>query len=212
MVTLRTNKPCSNVMMGVYKPDGELTWISINTQPLCRKNETTPYAVVASFADISEQQAALKERQQAEQKIREQAALLEVATDAIFVKDLHGEILFWNQGAEYLYGWSKQEAIGRNAQKLLYPETSFHLDDEPLKVVLQVGLWQGELQKLTNSGKKIIVQSRWTLMRDAAGQPKSILIVDTDITQKKQLEEQFFSRSKIRKPGYTCRWYCPRLE
>ncbi|WP_414754792.1 PAS domain S-box protein [Anabaena sp. CCY 9910] len=201
METLRTGKPCSNVVMGVHKPDGQISWISINSQPLCRENETVPYAVVTSFADISEQQAALRSRQQAEQKIREQAALLEIATDAIFVRDLQSNILFWNQGAERLYGWSQEEAIGRNTQELLYSETSFHLHEAALNVVMELGLWQGELQKLTQSGKEIIVESRWTLMRDAAGQPKSILVVDTDITHKKQLEEQFFRAQRLESLG-----------
>ena len=201
MVTLRTGKPCANEIMGIYKPNSQLTWISINTQPLHRENETVPYAVVTSFADISERQAALQERQQAEQKIREQAALLEIATDAIYVRDLHSEILFWNQGAERLYGWSKQEAIGRNAQELLYTETLIHLNEEAFNVVTQVGIWQGELQKVTKYGKAIIVESRWTLMRDVAGEAKSILIVDTDITQKKQLEEQFFRAQRLESLG-----------
>ncbi|MBD2250700.1 PAS domain S-box protein [Nostoc parmelioides] len=201
METLRTGKPCSNVVMGVHKPDGQISWISINSQPLCREHETVPYAVVTSFADISEQQAALRLRQQAEQKIREQAALLDIATDAIFVKDLHDNILFWNPGAERLYGWSQQEAIGRNAQELLYSETSLHLHEAALNVVMELGLWQGELQKLTKSGKEVIVESRWTLMRDATGQPKSILVVDSDITQKKQLEEQFFRAQRLESLG-----------
>ncbi|MBD2502212.1 PAS domain S-box protein [Anabaena azotica] len=201
MVTLRTGQPCANVILGIYKPNGQLAWISLNTQPLHRENETVPYAVVTSFADISERQAALQERQQAEQKIREQAALLEIATDAIYVRDLHSEILFWNQGAERLYGWSKQEAIGRNAQELLYTETLVHLNEQAFNVVTQIGVWQGELQKVTKYGQEIIVESRWTLMRDAAGEAKSILIVDTDITQKKQLEEQFFRAQRLESLG-----------
>ncbi|HEY9802908.1 MAG TPA: PAS domain S-box protein [Leptolyngbyaceae cyanobacterium] len=201
MVTLRTGKPCANVILGIYKPNDQLTWISINTQPLHRENETVPYAIVTSFADISERQAALQERRQAEQKIREQAALLEIATDAIYVRDLHSEILFWNQGAERLYGWSKQEAIGKNAQELLYTETFVHLNEQAFNFVTQVGIWQGELQKVTKYGKEILVESRWTLMRDAAGEPKSILIVDTDITQKKQLEEQFFRAQRLESLG-----------
>jgi PAS domain S-box-containing protein len=201
MVTLLTGKPCSNVNMGIYKPDGQLTWVSINTQPLYRENETVPYAVVISFADISERQAAFCDRLVAEQKIREQAALLEIATDAIYVRDLHDEILFWNQGAERLYGWSKQEAIGRNARELLYTETSIHHNEQAFKVVTEVGVWQGELQKLTKHGKEVIVESRWTLMRDADEEAKSILIVDTDITHKKQLEEQFFRAQRLESLG-----------
>jgi signal transduction histidine kinase len=67
--------------------------------------------------------------------------------------------------------------------------------------VTEVGVWQGELQKSTKHGKEVIVESSWTLMRDAAGKPKSILIVDADITQKKQLEEQFFRAQRLESLG-----------
>ncbi|MBD2361356.1 PAS domain S-box protein [Anabaena minutissima FACHB-250] len=194
MVSLHTGQPCSNVIMGVHKPNGQITWLSINSQPLFRNNESTPYGVVASFSDISEQQ-------QAKQKIREQAALLDIATDAIFVRDLNNHILFWNQGAERLYGWSASEILGTEPTTLLYPETSVHLHKTALKTAIAAGMWQGELQKITKSGQDIIVESRWTIMRDAAGKPKSILIVDTDITQKKQLEEQFFRTQRLESLG-----------
>ncbi|WP_339394153.1 PAS domain S-box protein [Nostoc sp. UHCC 0870] len=194
MVSLHTGEPCSNVIMGIEKPNGQLTWLSINSQPLFRNNESTPYEVVVSFSDITEQQ-------QAEQKIREQAALLDVATDAIFVRDLNNHILFWNRGAESLYGWSASEILGTEPKTLLDPETSAHRHKIALKTVIAAGVWQGELQKITKSGQNIIVESRWTVMRDAAGKPKSILIVDTDITQKKQLEEQFFRTQRLESLG-----------
>lgn len=201
MVSLRTGQPCTNVIMGVHKPNGQLTWISINSQPLFRHNESTPYEVVVSFTDISELQAAQHEQQKAQQKIREQAALLDIATDAIFVRDLNNHILFWNQGAERLYGWSASEIIGTQPQELLYPEIACDLHQTAWETVLRAGVWQGELEKITKSGQEIIVESRWTLMRDETGQPKSILIVDTDITQKKQLEEQFFRTQRLESLG-----------
>jgi PAS domain S-box-containing protein len=195
MVTLHTGKPCTNVVMGVHKPNGQISWIAINSQPLVRENETSPYAVVTSFSDISD-------RKQAEQKIREQAALLDIATDAIFVKDLKNQILFWNQGAERLYGWSAQESLGKSTHDLLSRKLQISPKyAEAFKIVLQTGVWHGELEKVTKCDKDIIVESRWTLMRDAAGQPKSILIVDTDITQKKQLEEQFFRAQRLESLG-----------
>jgi hypothetical protein len=199
MVTLRTGQPCANVVMGVYQPNGQLTWISINSQPLFRANDSLPYAVVTSFADISELQAALCDRQQAEQKIFEQAALLDIATDAILVRDFQSKILFWNQGAERLYGWCAQEVLGKDLQQFLYKKTSPQLKSA-FKTVTESGSWQGELHKVTKSGKEIIVESRWTLMHDAAGQP-NILSVDTDITQKKQLEEQFFRAQRLESLG-----------
>ncbi|MEI2580168.1 hybrid sensor histidine kinase/response regulator [Scytonema sp. PRP1] len=139
-------------------------------------------------------------RKLAEQQIRERAALLDIATDAIILRDLNNQILLWNKSAENLYGWKDQEALGKNASEILDNETlSQHC--EIYKSVLEAGSWQGELQKITKSGKEIIVESRWTLVRDEHSQPKSILIVDTDITQKKQLEKQFLRNQRMESIG-----------
>lgn len=150
--------------------------------------------------DISERQAALQERQQAEQKIREQAALLDVATDAIFVRDLAYRVLYWNCGAERLYGWQTAEVIGKNSYDFLYQQTTPDVE-EAFKTVVEQGEWQGELHKIAKSGKEIIVQSRWTLMCDSEGRPKSILSVDTDITEKKQLQAQFYRAQRLESLG-----------
>ncbi|TVP62488.1 MAG: PAS domain-containing sensor histidine kinase [Nodularia sp. (in: Bacteria)] len=134
------------------------------------------------FRDISD-------RIQAQQKICEQAGLLDITTDAILVRDLHNQILYWNKGAENIYGWRAGEVIGRNTWEILYPENSPQLT-VALETVLKHGSWIGELHKITRNGKPVIIHSRWTIMYDAAGLPKSIMSVDTDITEKKQLETQ----------------------
>ncbi|WP_414548277.1 PAS domain S-box protein [Anabaena sp. CCY 0017] len=200
MVSLRTGKPCSNVVMGIHQPNGQLIWISINSQPLFHENDPLPYAVIVSFADISDMQAALDERKQAEEKIGEQAALLNIATDAILVRDFDSKILFWNHGAERMYGWQAEEALGKDPLQLCCQNKSPQLQ-AALKTVMASGSWQGELCKRTKSGKEIVVASRWTLMYNAAGQPKSILCVSTDITEKKQLEEQFFRAQRLESLG-----------
>jgi PAS domain S-box-containing protein len=141
-------------------------------------------------------------RLQAEQKIREQAALLDVATDAIFERDMAHNILFWNKGAERLYGWEAVEVIGKNAVELLYSlEKALPPFDTIQATLVKDGQWQGELQQITKSGKDITVESRWTLVRDEAGQPKSILTVSTDITEKKQLEAQFLRGQRLESLG-----------
>ncbi|MEH1829071.1 MAG: PAS domain S-box protein [Nostoc sp.] len=152
------------------------------------------------FRDISEQQAALRDRHQQEQKIREQAALLDITTDAIIVEDLHNQILFWNQGAEKMYGWQVQEAQGNNAWELLFKKTS-PLLSMAQKTVIEHGTWQGELHKFRKDGVERIIASRWTLMLDAVGLPKSILIIDTDITEKKQLETQLLRSQRLESLG-----------
>lgn len=140
------------------------------------------------------------ERQRSEQRIREQAALLDIATDAIFVQNLENEILFWNKGAERLYGWNVEEARGNNTFQLLYEEPALEIES-PQAILAAQGEWQGELTQLTKSGKRILVESRWTLVRDAKHKPKSILVVNTDITQKKQLEAQFLRAQRMESLG-----------
>jgi two-component system, cell cycle sensor histidine kinase and response regulator CckA len=158
-------------------------------------------AIAIQQSELYQQvQIELHERKRAEQKIREQAALLDVATDAIFVRNLDQQILFWNKGAERLYGWTAEEAIGKNAAALLFREPFTQLKDIEA-VLTERGEWQGELRKFTKFGKEVIVESRWTLVRDEAGRPKSILAVDVDVTEKKQLELQFFRTQRIESLG-----------
>ena len=140
------------------------------------------------------------ERKQSEQKIREQAALLDIATDAIFVQDLENRILFWNKGAEHLYGFSVAEALNQNVNHLLYKQTEEILVEVEQQLTTN-GEWQGELNQFTKDGKKIIVQSRWTLVQDQQQKPKSILVVNTDITEKKQLESQFLRTQRMESLG-----------
>jgi PAS domain S-box-containing protein len=146
-------------------------------------------------------EAEISERKQAEHKIREQAALLDITTDAIIVQDLNNQIRFWNKGSEHLYGWTQEEANTINAKRLLYkPETLDQLQDIQ-ESLTNSGLWQGDLYQITKAGKEIIVSSRWTVMPDLERQPKSILIVNTDITEKKQLEAQFLRAQRMESIG-----------
>ena len=135
----------------------------------------------------------------AEQKIYEQAALLDVATNAILLRHLNGIVTYWNKGAERLYGWTAEEVIGKNAYNILYgdylpPETA-------LESVIKYGEWQGELNKVTKDEQDIIVDSHWTLIRGEDNQPKYILTVDTDITAKKQLESRFMRTQRLENIG-----------
>lgn len=170
------------------RKDNSHVWINL-TVSLVRKFSGEPEYFIFVIQDISE-------RKQAFEKICEQAALLEVSSDAIIVRDLEGNVRYWNSGAEYLYGWQAAEIIGKNSNELLDFEKISQLE-EAFRTVVQQGKWQGELNKVTKSRLELIVQSRWTLMRDQVGQPKSILTVDTDITEKKQLETQFFHAQRL---------------
>ncbi|MDZ8054406.1 MAG: ATP-binding protein [Aulosira sp. ZfuVER01] len=146
-----------------------------------------------SFRDLSD-------RKQVEEKIREQAALLDIATDAIFVCDLEYRILYWNSAAESLYGWQVAEIVGKDSRQLLYQQISSQAEDA-CKTVLEQGEWHGELNKITKSGQAIIVSSRWTLVCNDAGQAKSILCVESDLTEKKLLERQFYQLQRLESLG-----------
>ncbi|MEH2135101.1 hybrid sensor histidine kinase/response regulator [Nostoc sp.] len=142
----------------------------------------------------------ISERKLAEEKIREQAALLDVTTDAICVRDLNNQIIFWNKGAETVYGWQAIEAWGQNASELLDEEPSPEIEAALLQATSK-GKWQGELNKLTKINKEILVASRWSLVYDEQGKPKAILTVDTDITEKKHLEAQLFRAQRLESIG-----------
>jgi PAS domain S-box-containing protein len=137
----------------------------------------------------------LSERRRNEEKLREQAALLDQASEAILVKDMAHRIIYWNQGAERIYGWTAEEALGRSARELLHRDLAKH--DEALATLLERGDWQGEMTKRTKADRDITVAVRWSLVRDAQGRPKSILAINNDITEKKRLEAQFLRAQRM---------------
>jgi len=141
----------------------------------------------------------LTEIKQATKQIVEQAALLDKARDAILVLDLEGNILFWNKGAERMYGWTRQEIVGRNMGKLCYNNPKIFKEANGLAI--SQGEWYGELQHLTKDGHEITVEARWTLIRDNDGQPKSVLAINTDITERKKIEAQFMRAQRMESIG-----------
>jgi two-component system cell cycle sensor histidine kinase/response regulator CckA len=121
--------------------------------------------------------------------------LLELAHDAIFVRSLDEKIQYWNKGAEQLYGWAAEEAIDGDFGKMAYDDrTQFEVAKKHL---LEEGNWSGEVRKLTKARREVVVASRWTLVRDGQGNPSSILVIDTDVTEKKQLEARFLRTQRL---------------
>jgi len=143
----------------------------------------------------------MSERKHAEEKIREQAALLDKARDAIIVCTLDRIITFWNQGAEQIYGWSAPQVIGKNIRQLFFGENLPPQILEAEKCMEAKGEWIGELQELTKCGRLVTVQARTTLIRDDQNEPKALLIINTDITEHKQLEEQFLRAQRLESLG-----------
>jgi PAS domain S-box-containing protein len=173
-------------------PQGRVNWVFAKAIGI-HDDTGTVTGYIGTLMDITDRKAG-------EQKIQEQAALLNVTTDAIMVRDLDSRIQFWNNGAESIYGWTATEAIGLVATKMFYVEIPLEVQIAT-QTVQQGGSWQGELHKRTKAGGEVIVSSRWTLIRDEVGNPCSILIVDTDITEKKQLEQQFLRAQRLESLG-----------
>ena len=162
-----------------------LAW-SIRSVP----DEDILYAVAHDVTD----------RQQKELRIREQASLLDKAQDAILVYDLQHRISYWNKSAERLYGWSSADALGRDVRELIY-----HEHREPLNgahvALLKTGEWTGELKQTGRDGTAIIGEARWTLVRNEAGEPYSVLSITTDITEQKKVEAQFLRVQRVESLG-----------
>jgi PAS domain S-box-containing protein len=135
------------------------------------------------------------DRRKAEARLAAQAAMLDRAKDAILVRDVDGLVQSWNKGAERLYGWSSDEAVGRNVQELIYPDPQVFRDTRVR--LLEQGEWTGELAQMNKAGKPLIVEGSWTLIRDEHGQPRSVVAIHTDITEKKRLEAQVIRAQRL---------------
>ena len=142
----------------------------------------------------------ITERKRAEEQLIEQAALLDQSHEAIVVRDLDNRIRYWGRGAERLYGWTAEEAVGRSVQELTYRENLSQLV-EATGIVIEKGDWDGELRQFTKDGREVIVEGHWTLVRDAEGNPKTILAINSDITEKKKLETQFLRAQRLESIG-----------
>jgi len=141
------------------------------------------------------------ERKEADQRIREQAQLLDKARDAIIAFDMDGRVVYWNKSAERLTGWTADEMLGARAQERLYDSSEAEKLEECHETVREEGEWTGELRQQSKDGEELVVESRWTLVRDSGGQPTSILVINTDITERKRLESQFLRSQRMESIG-----------
>lgn len=142
----------------------------------------------AELTALNEQlQLELLERQRAQQKLQEQAQLLDLAHDTIMTRDLNSVITFWNRGAQKMYGFPKSEALGKHSHILLqtqFPQPLAEIEAE----FLNQGYWEGELIHTNREGIPLVVASRWVLQKDDAGRPIKVLEINNDISDSKRSE------------------------
>ncbi len=129
----------------------------------------------------------ITERKRAEEALKEQASILDLAP--VLIRDLSSRIIFWNTGAEQMYGWSSEEAVGKVAHALLKTEFPHPLEEIKAKLFAR-GHWEGELVHTRRDGERIVVASHWVLHKNDHDEPKAILEVNNDITERKQAEEE----------------------
>jgi PAS domain S-box-containing protein len=188
--TINNGRVWHGEMKNVTK-SGTFYWVDTTIVPFLGE-DGRPEQFVAIRTDIS------SAKQNAE-RIAEQAALLDKAQDAILVRDLNHQILYWNRSAERLYGWTTDEVLGKSIQELLYRDPKAFL--AATEETITAGEWTGELQQVRKNGQVLTVECRWTLVRDNDGRPKSILAINTDITERKKLEQQFLRAQRMESIG-----------
>ena len=142
----------------------------------------------------------ITERKQAEERLREQADIINRAHDAIIVLNFEDQrIIFWNKGAESLYGWSADEAIGKSISELNL--TDPEQVESLAKILLATGKYGSETKQVTKDGKELMVDNRATLVRYPDGSPRSVLIINTNITEQKKLETQLLRAQRLESIG-----------
>jgi two-component system cell cycle sensor histidine kinase/response regulator CckA len=161
------------------------TWFEVSAYP-------TRDGIAVYFRDITA-------RRLSERRIAQQAALLDKAQDAILVRALDDTIIYWNKSAERLYGWTAAEALGQSAHTLV--NASSEEFTEARDALLERGEWMGTLRQVRKDGTRVITECRWTLVRDDAGNPESILAINTDITERRNLEQQFLRAQRLESIG-----------
>jgi two-component system, cell cycle sensor histidine kinase and response regulator CckA len=172
------------------------------------KNGATDYVIKDRMLRLNPVvRRALKEvgehrsRQQAERRLREQAELLDKARDAIYVRDLENRVLYWNQAAERIFGYSAAEMAERPASDppLLGQDPAAF--SEAGRILRERGEWTGEFRAINKAKQSIDLVARWTLVRDERGVPRSILCIDSDVTEQKKLEKQFLRAQRLESVG-----------
>jgi two-component system, cell cycle sensor histidine kinase and response regulator CckA len=156
--------------------------------------------MIGGMTDITDRRQAEEALERQAETLHKQAQLLELAHDAILVRNMHNQITFWNPSAEATYGWTQAQVLGKSAHVCLNTQSSQSLQEIENKL-LENNYWEGELIHTKRDQTQITVMSRWALQRDKDGSPIAILEMNQDITEKKALESQFLRAQRMESIG-----------
>lgn len=174
------------------RPDGSCYWTAARGK-VSFDEQGRPVHMLGICMDIDNRKRIILELEQ-------QARVLDLANDAIIIVDAEGRITFWNRGAEHLYGWTREEALGRAVPDLLRTESrqSRHAIET---AVVSNGQWQGELKHTTRSGEQLVIASRWNLYVDENGKRLGTFEINRDVTSEKRAEEALRRSEKLATAG-----------
>jgi PAS domain S-box-containing protein len=186
--------------------------VSIAERRTVRWREVTPYPTGLKYGEVSVTPLFsgdvctnlvgtvhdITEREVALQRIAAQAALLDQANDAILVWDKNRVVHYFNKGAERLYGYTSAEILGSDFARISDDSSAFEAAE---KALYETGAWQGELTQRHRSGKPVVVQASWTLLRDERNRPKSVFSVNTNVTDRRELELQVERAQRLESLG-----------
>ena len=174
------------------KKDGALIDVEITSSLI---NHNNAKFIMVNVRDVSDRLRSQHKLEKQADILREQAEIIDIAEDAIIVQDMKGRITFWNNGARGRYGFTSEEALGKNVSRLL--KTKFPEKVENIrKKILFKGKWDGEITQKTKSGRELVVFSKWKLRRDEKGRPVAILEINNDITERKRAERSLEESKK----------------
>jgi PAS domain S-box-containing protein len=186
-VVLRTGDAVHDYVLGVHKPDGRVTWVSVNTQPMFRRGERAPYAVVAIYRDITEQRRLVEALEQSHQRFRN---AFEHSGIGIALARLDGRWTQVNAAFCRIMGYTREELLALDYQRITHPDD--HAHDTPIDALLagDIAVHEAEKRYVHKDGHPVWVHLTVSVLRNAAGEPQSLIAQVHDISERRRVEEQ----------------------
>ncbi len=187
-----TGQPVGSSELEIRRADGRVFQLLMTANPFFDEDGSVRGAVAALFD--------MTERKQLEDTLRQRADLLDLASEAVMVRDSTGVLQFWNMGAETLYGWKRDEVIGKNIHDILrttYPVATRDIDSR----LVTTGRWDGNLVQYTKDGREVVVASRQAIKAGTTNSGGSILEINRDISSQLQAEEALRKTERLAAMG-----------